>query len=64
MSFTKRARQVWEPAKVAAVVGTALCLVNDTYADGNARRIALNYVVPFLVSMYSRASLLRNVSGP
>lgn len=47
------------PAKVSLVVGTILCLINRTYSTGSPLQIGLNYLVPFLVSSYSRFALLR-----
>jgi hypothetical protein len=54
------------PLKVSLVVGTVLCLINGSYLSGNVGRIALNYLVPFLVSGYSRlafASELKRLRG-
>lgn len=51
-----------KPAKVAAIVGTALCLVNGTFASEDLFKAVLNYVVPFLVSAYSRFSFQRELS--
>lgn len=50
-----------KPAKVALVVGTALCLINGTFASGDVFRTALNYLVPLLVSAYSRLALQREL---
>lgn len=52
------------PLKVALVVGTVLCLINGTYRDGSLARVALNYLVPFVVATYSRLSLLRSLASP
>ncbi len=56
-------RELGDPAKVALFVGTTLCLINHTFTSGSPSRIALNYVVPFLVSSYSRFSLQRKLAG-
>lgn len=51
-----------KPAKVAAVVGTVLCLINGTFASEDLFRAVLNYVVPFLVSAHSRFTFQRELS--
>jgi len=38
-----------------------LCLINGTYTAGQPSRIALNYLVPFLVSAYSRYAFQREL---
>lgn len=58
---TRWARELVAPVKIALVVGTTLCFVNGTFASGSVSRIALNYLVPFLVSSYSRITLLRKL---
>lgn len=55
-------RELVAPAKVAIFVGTILCLVNQTFTSGSALHIALNYLVPFIVSTYSRLSLQRTLA--
>lgn len=44
------------PIKTALVVGTILCLINKSYAANNLVGISMNYLVPFLVALYSRVS--------
>lgn len=56
-------RALAAPAKTSLVVGTVLSLVNHTFTDGSPARIAMNYLVPFLVSSYSRYSLLRELES-
>lgn len=56
-----RLRDLAAPARTALVVGTVLCIVNETFSQGSPARIAMNYVVPFLVASYSRLSLLRGI---
>lgn len=51
-----------KPARVALVVGTALCLINGSFGSEDHLRIALNFLVPFLVSAYSRFSLRRETA--
>lgn len=38
----------------AAFVGTILCVVNHSYRAENLAGIAMNYAVPFLVSLYAK----------
>lgn len=54
-------RQLAPPARVSLVVGTVLCLINGTYTAGKPSKIALNYLVPFLVSAYSRYAFQREL---
>jgi hypothetical protein len=61
-TLARWARQLVDPAKIALVVGTVLCLVNGTYTSGVPSKIALNYLVPFIVSSYSRMSLIRKLA--
>lgn len=49
------------PLKVSLLVGTVLCLINQSFANGDAGRVALNYLVPFLVSGYSRLAFAREL---
>lgn len=42
--------------KTSAVVGAVLCLINKSFAAGNLVGISLNYLVPFLVALYSRVA--------
>lgn len=46
-------------AKTALVVGTLLCVINGSFSGAEVHRVALNYLVPFLVATYSRWSLQR-----
>jgi len=45
-----------KPIKTSLVVGTVLCLINKSYTAGNWIGISLNYLVPFLVALYSRVA--------
>lgn len=64
--------EVWSVAlKVAAVVGTILCLINHlpdfvqgTFGMVNMVQIALTYSVPFCVSTYSSVRAIRRFCLP
>ncbi|MBI3811743.1 MAG: hypothetical protein HY283_06020 [Nitrospirae bacterium] len=43
-----------KPIKTSLVVGTILCLINRSFTVWNWIGISLNYLVPFLVALYSR----------
>jgi hypothetical protein len=48
-----------KPIKTALVVGTVLCLINKSFTAGNWVGISLNYLVPFLVALYSRVAYVQ-----
>ncbi|MBI4757162.1 MAG: hypothetical protein HY778_17455 [Betaproteobacteria bacterium] len=54
-------KELVKPAQVAIVVGTTLCLINGSFGSEDYTRIALNFLVPFLVSAYSRYSFRREI---
>ncbi len=54
-------RHCYKALKLSLVVGTALCLVNNSYFSGELWRIFLNYFVPFMVSLYFRVALLSDI---
>ena len=56
--------------KIAAVVGTILCLINHApamvsqqFSGGNVVQMALTYLVPYCVSTYSSVKMIRRYSG-
>lgn len=55
-------RSIIPAAKTALFVGTILCVVNDSFGAPEPHRIALNYLVPFLVASYSRWSMQRTLA--
>lgn len=46
----------WRALKTAAVVGTLLCLFNNSFQSFSIGHIMVNYCVPFCVSFYSQAT--------
>ncbi len=57
LSHLLTTKNVFDSFKLAVIVGTVLCLINDSYFDGDILRLFLNYLVPFLVSLYSRVDV-------
>jgi hypothetical protein len=61
---------VWTALKVAAVVGTILCLINHApamvsqqFSGGNLLQMMLTYLVPYCVSTYSSVKMIRRFAG-
>lgn len=50
------ADHLYGSALTSLVVGSVLCVTNHSYRWDNVGGIALNYAVPFLVSMYAKVS--------
>lgn len=48
-----------KPIKTALVVGTILCLINKSFVTSNLFGISMNYLVPFLVALYSRVAYVQ-----
>ena len=55
--------------KIAAVVGTILCLINQApamvsqqFSGGNVLQMLLTYLVPYCVSTYSSVKMIRRYS--
>lgn len=59
----KRARanmhHLAKPIKTSLVVGTILCLINKSFVSNNLFGISMNYLVPFLVALYSRVAYVQ-----
>lgn len=69
-AFVSR-RVVAQACKVACIVSPTLVLVNHTelvlsqpFSFAVARRLALNFLVPYLVSSYSAARVSAKVAEP
>lgn len=48
-----------KPIKTSLVVGTILCLINKSFVANNLFGISMNYLVPFLVALYSRVAYVQ-----
>jgi len=45
------------------VVGTLICLINDSFREGGLIEIGLNYLLPIAVSSWARFSLIRELAN-
>lgn len=52
-------RHLSKPIKTSLVVGTILCLINKSFTASNLFGISMNYLVPFLVALYSRVAYVQ-----
>jgi hypothetical protein len=69
ITLARRPEVVLTALKIAAVVGTILCLINQApamvsqqFSGGNVLQMLLTYLVPYCVSTYSSVKMIRRYS--